>query len=107
MSRDSVLAEPLDHFYQFFKHSEQFSRWASSSGEDTVYFVRMPRQFFAPTHSQQNVVLVDRRNAWSPVAKPVVRMQKKRSGSPDGFDPSMTDYVLEVSARCLQCLRGH
>jgi hypothetical protein len=72
----------------------------------------MPSDFFHPTPEQQNVVLID--------AATLQKAQRMIAGceacSDDalvpfdniidrltGSDPSVTDYVLEVSARCLQC----
>ena len=72
----------------------------------------MPRDFFDPTPEQQNVVLID--------AVTLQEAQRMIAGgeacSEDaeipfgnildrltGSDPSVTDYVLEVPALCLQC----
>ena len=72
----------------------------------------MPRDFFDPTPEQQNVVLID--------AATLQKAQRMIAGceacSKDaelpfenildritGSDPSITDYVLEVPARCLLC----
>src|SRR5262245_46782711 len=69
-------------------------------------------EFFDPTPEQQNVVLID--------AATLQKAQRMITGceacSEDaeipfdnildrvtGSDPSLTDYVLEVPARCLQC----
>jgi hypothetical protein len=72
----------------------------------------MTRNFFDPTPEQQNVVLID--------AATLQKAQRMIAGceacSEDaeipfdnildrltGCDPSVTDFVLEVPARCLQC----
>jgi hypothetical protein len=71
----------------------------------------MPRDFFDPT-PKQNVVLID--------AVTLQKAQRMIAGSEacsedaeipfdnildrlTGSDPSVTNYVLEVPARCLQC----
>jgi hypothetical protein len=72
----------------------------------------MARDFFDPTPEQQNVVLIDAatlqkaqrmiagREACSEDAEiPFDNILDRLTGS----DPSVTDYVLEVPARCLQC----
>jgi hypothetical protein len=72
----------------------------------------MTRDFFDPIPEQQNFVLVD--------AATLQKAQRMISGCEascddaeipfdnildllTGSDPSVTDYVLEVPARCLQC----
>jgi hypothetical protein len=72
----------------------------------------MPRDFFDPTPQQQNVVLIDSATlqkaqrmisgceACSETAElPFENILDRLTGS----DPSVTDYALEVPARCLQC----
>ena len=72
----------------------------------------MPREFFDPTPEQQNVVLIDAatlQKAQRMIACcetctedaeiPFDNILDRLTGS----DPSVTDYVLEVPARCLQC----
>jgi len=73
----------------------------------------MAREFFDPTPEQQNVVLID--------AATLHRAQHMIAGCEacseeaaelpfenvldrlTGSDPSITNYALEVAARCLQC----
>jgi hypothetical protein len=72
----------------------------------------MSRDFFDPTPEQQNVVLID--------AATLQKAQRMIAGCEacsehaelpfenildrlTGSDPTVTDYVLEVSTRCLQC----
>jgi hypothetical protein len=72
----------------------------------------MPRDFFDPTPEQQNVVLID--------AATLHRAQRMIAGCEacseeaelpfenvldrlTGSDPSITDYALELAARCLKC----
>jgi hypothetical protein len=69
------------------------------------------REFFDPTPEQQNIVLINagtRRKAQRMIAGceacdgaelPFDNILDRLTGS----DPSVTDYVLEVPARCLQC----
>jgi hypothetical protein len=72
----------------------------------------MTRDFFDPTPEQQNVVLIDAAilqkaqrvisgcEACSETAElPFDNVLDRLTGS----DPSVTDYVLGVPARCLQC----
>jgi len=72
----------------------------------------MTRDFFDPTPEQQNVVLIDA--ATLQKAQPIIASCKVCSEEAElpfdyildrltGSDPSVTDYVLEVAARCLQC----
>ena len=70
------------------------------------------RDFFDPTPEQQNVVLID--------AATLQKAQQMTAGCEacseraelpfenildrlTGSDPTLTDYVLETPARCLQC----
>jgi hypothetical protein len=72
----------------------------------------MPREFFDPEPEEQNVVLIG--------AATLQKAQRMISGCEacsetaeipfdwildrvTGSDPKITDYVLEVPARCLQC----
>ena len=72
----------------------------------------MRRDFFEPTPEQQHVVLID--------AATIQDAQRSINGCEactedaelpyenildrlTGSDPTVTDYVLEVTARCLQC----
>ena len=68
--------------------------------------------FFEPSPEQQNIVLIDA--ATLRKAQSVVSGCETCSDSAEvpfdyildqftGHDPSVTDYVLEVPARCLQC----
>ena len=72
----------------------------------------MARDFFDPTPEQQNVVLIDASTlqkaqrmipgceaCCEDAELPFQNILDKLMGS----DPSVTDYVLEVLARCLQC----
>jgi len=72
----------------------------------------MPRDFFDPAPEQQMVVLIDvatLQKAQRMIAGceactedaelPFDNILDRLTGS----DPSVTDYVLEVAARCLQC----
>src|SRR6476469_6830268 len=72
----------------------------------------MTRDFFDPTPEQQNVLLIDT----STLQKAQRMIAGCEACSEDaeipfdnildrlaGSDPSVTDYVLEVPARCLQC----
>jgi hypothetical protein len=72
----------------------------------------MPRDFLDPTPEQQNVVLIDAgtlKKAQRMIAGceacsedaelPFENILDKLTGS----DPSVTDYILDVLARCLQC----
>jgi hypothetical protein len=75
----------------------------------------MPCDFFDPTPEQQNVVLIDVATlqkvqhmiagceAYSEYAGILLDNILDRL---TGSDPSVTDYVLEVPARCLQCGAG-
>jgi hypothetical protein len=72
----------------------------------------MPRDFFDPSPEQQHVVLID----VATVQEAQLIVSGCESCSEDaelpfdyildgltGCDPTVTDYVLEVPARCLQC----
>jgi hypothetical protein len=72
----------------------------------------MPRDFFDPTPEEQNVVLID--SATLQKAQRMVAGCEACSEDAEipfdnildrltGSDPSVTDYVLEVPARCLRC----
>jgi hypothetical protein len=75
----------------------------------------MPRDFFDPTPEQQNVVLIDaatrRRKAEQMIECcehcnrdaeiPFDNILDRVTGS----DPSVTDYILEQSAKCPNCKR--
>jgi hypothetical protein len=72
----------------------------------------MPRDFFDPTPEQQNVILINA--ATLQKAQRMIAGCEACSEDADipfdnildrltGSDPSVTDYVLEVPARCLQC----
>ena len=71
----------------------------------------MPSDFFGPTPEQQNIFLIDAATlqkaqrmmagceACSDAEIPFDNILDRLTGS----DPSVTDYVLELPARCLQC----
>ena len=72
----------------------------------------MPRDFFDPTPEQQNVVLIDAATLQK-AQRVIAGCEACRAKLPrfhsttfsnrvTGSDPSVTDYVLEVPARCLQ-----
>jgi hypothetical protein len=71
----------------------------------------MPRDFFDPIPEQQNVVLIDA--ATLQKAQRMIAGCETCSEDAEQFDnildrltcsdPSITDYVLEVPTRCLQC----
>jgi hypothetical protein len=72
----------------------------------------MPPDFFDPTPEQQNVVLIDtatlqkaqRMIAGCEASTEYAEMQFENIlDRLTGSDPSVTDYVLEVPTRCLQC----
>jgi hypothetical protein len=71
--------------------------------------------FFYPTPEDQNIVLIDA--AALQKAQRMIAGCEASSGDAElpfdyildrltGSDPSVTDYVLEVPARCLQCAQG-
>jgi len=74
----------------------------------------MPRDFFDPTPEEQIVVLVD-----APTLRKAEQLIESCEGcNPDaeipfdtildrvtGSDPSVTDYILEVPAKCPNCQR--
>ena len=75
----------------------------------------MPRDFFDPTPEHQNVTLIDA----ATLRKAERLMESCEHCHPDdadipfdwildrvtGSDPSVTDYVLEESAKCPNCFR--
>ncbi len=72
----------------------------------------MTRDFFDPTPEQQNVVLIDAATLQK-AQRMIAGCEACREGAElpfenildrlTGCDPSITDYVLETAARCLQC----
>ncbi len=72
----------------------------------------MPREFYDPTPEQQKIVLIDA--ATLQKAQRMISSCEACSEDAEipfdnildrvtGCDPSVTDYVLEKPARCLQC----
>jgi hypothetical protein len=72
----------------------------------------MPRDFFDPTPEQQNVILIEAATLQK-AQRMIACCEACRETAEIPFDnildrltssdPSVTDYVLEVPAMCLQC----
>ena len=76
----------------------------------------MPREFFDPTPEQQNVVLVNAGTVF--IAQRLIvsceHCNPEEAEIPfdhildrvTGSDPSVTDYILEVPAKCQRCFHA-